>query len=105
EYLKKIQAIRAILKGDFKDNIRDFKTLMMKYAEEMRFEEAKEVKEKMEVLENFQAKSTVVNPKISNVDVFSIVSDESSAYVNMLQIKNGAIIRSHTLELKKKLDE
>ena len=105
EYLRKIQAIRAILKGDFKDNIRNFKTLMMKYAEEMRFEEAQEVKEKMEVLENFQAKSTVVNPKISNVDVFSIVSDESSAYINMLQIKNGAIIRSHTLELKKKLDE
>lgn len=105
EYLQKIQAIRAILKGDFKENLRDFKTLMMKYAEEMRFEEAQRVKEKIETLENFQAKSTVVNPKISNVDVFSIVSDESSAYVNMLQIKNGAIIRSHTLELKKKLDE
>lgn len=105
EYLQKIQAIRAILKGDFKENLRDFKTLMMKYAEEMRFEEAQRVKEKIETLENFQAKSMVVNPKISNVDVFSIVSDESSAYVNMLQIKNGAIIRSHTLELKKKLDE
>ncbi len=105
EYLQKIKAIRAILKGDFKENLRDFKTLMMKYAEEMRFEEAQRVKEKIETLENFQAKSTVVNPKISNVDVFSIVSDESSAYVNMLQIKNGAIIRSHTLELKKKLDE
>ena len=105
EYLQKIKAIRAILKGDFKENLRDFKTLMMKYAEEMRFEEAQRVKEKIETLENFQAKSMVVNPKISNVDVFSIVSDESSAYVNMLQIKNGAIIRSHTLELKKKLDE
>jgi len=105
EYLRKIQAIRAILKGDFKDNIRDFKSLMMKYAEEMQFEEAQKIKEKIETLESFQAKSTVVNPKISNVDVFSIVSDESSGYINMLQIKNGAIIRSHTLELKKKLDE
>lgn len=105
EYLRKIQAIRAILKGDFKENIREFKSLMMKYAEEMRFEEAQKMKEKIDLLENYQAKSTVVNPKISNVDVFSIISDEGSAYINMLQIKNGAVIRSHTLELKKKLEE
>src|SRR5690606_7975387 len=56
-------------------------------------------------LENYQAKSTIVNPKISNVDVFSIVSDESYGYVNFLQLSYGSIIRSHTLELKKKLDE
>lgn len=105
EYLRKIQAIRAILKGDFKENIREFKSLMMKYAEEMLFEEAQKMKEKIDLLENYQAKSTVVNPKISNVDVFSIISDEGSAYINMLQIKNGAVIRSHTLELKKKLEE
>lgn len=105
EYLRKIQAIRAILKGDFKENIREFKSLMMKYAEEMRFEEAQTMKEKIDLLENYQTKSTVVNPKISNVDVFSIISDEGSAYINMLQIKNGAVIRSHTLELKKKLEE
>lgn len=105
EYLRKIQAIRAILKGDFKENIREFKSLMMKYAEEMRFEEAQKMKEKIDLLENYQAKSTVVNPKISNVDVFSIISDEGSAYINMLQIKNGAVIRSHTLELRKKLEE
>lgn len=105
EYLRKTHAIRAILKGDFKENIREFKSLMMKYAEEMRFEEAQKMKEKIDLLENYQAKSTVVNPKISNVDVFSIISDESSAYINMLQIKNGAVIRSHTLEFKKKLEE
>lgn len=104
-YLRKIQAIRAILKGDFKDNLREFKTLMLKYAEEMRFEEAQAMKEKMELLQHYQAKSTVVSAKISNVDVFSIVSDQGSAYINMLQIKNGAVIRSHTLEFKKKLDE
>src|SRR5690554_7738086 len=63
------------------------------------------MKEKIDLLVNYQAKSTVVNPKISNVDVFSIISDESSAYINMLQIKNGAVIRSHTLEFKKKLEE
>lgn len=105
EYVRKIQAIRAILKGDFKENIREFRSLMMKYADEMRFEEAQKMKEKIELLVNYQAKSTVVNPKISNVDVFSIISDESSAYINMLQIKNGAVIRSHTLEFKKKLEE
>ena len=60
---------------------------------------------KIEVLENYQAKSTIVNPKISNVDVFSIMSDESYAYVNFLQLSYGAIIRSHTMELKKKLQE
>lgn len=105
EYVRKIHAIRAILKGDFKENIREFKSLMMKYAEEMRFEEAQKMKEKIDLLVNYQAKSTVVNPKISNVDVFSIISDESSAYINMLQIKNGVVIRSHTLEFKKKLEE
>ena len=71
----------------------------------MQFEEAQKIKEKIEVLENYQAKSTIINPKISNVDVFSIVSDESYGYINFLQISYGSIIRSHTLEIKKKLDE
>jgi excinuclease ABC subunit C len=71
----------------------------------MQFEEAQKIKEKIEVLENYQSRSTILNPKISNIDVFSIISDETMAYVNFLQISHGAIIRSHTLELKKKLDE
>jgi excinuclease ABC subunit C len=75
------------------------------YAENLQFEDAQRIKEKLEVLENYQSKSTIVSPKISNVDVFSIVSDESYGYVNFLQISYGSIIRSHTLELKKKLDE
>lgn len=104
-YQDKITAIRNILKGNFKENLKDFKNHMMQLAAEMRFEEAQEIKLKIEALENYQAKSTIVNPKISNVDVFSIVSDETTAYVNFLQIIHGAIIRSHTLELKKKLDE
>lgn len=57
------------------------------------------------MLENYQAKSTIVNPRISNVDVFTIVSDESYGYVNFLQVSYGAIIRAHTLEIKKKLEE
>ena len=78
---------------------------MKHLAKNMQFEEAQKVKEKLDILENYQSKSTVVNPKISNVDVFSIISDEGHAYINFLQLSYGAIIRSHTLEIKKKLQE
>jgi len=105
EYDVGIKAIREILKGNFKDSLSRFKDQMKSYASEMRFEEAQKIKEKIDVLENYQARSTIVNPKISNVDVFSIVSDESYAYINFLQISYGSIIRSHTLEIKKKLQE
>lgn len=105
EYSDNIKAIKEILKGNFKDSLSQFKVQMRQYAEEMRFEEAQKIKEKIEVLQNYQAKSTIVNPKISNVDVFSIMSDESYGYVNFLQLSYGSIIRSHTLEIKKKLDE
>lgn len=104
-YQKQVDAIREILKGNFKESLKDFKTKMHEFAAKMQFEEAQKVKEKIEVLENYQSRSTVLNPKISNIDVFSIVSDETMAYVNFLQIAHGAIIRSYTLELKKKLDE
>ncbi|WP_452227351.1 excinuclease ABC subunit UvrC [Lacinutrix cladophorae] len=104
-YEENIIAIREILKGNFKDSLSQFKQQMKQFAEEMQFEEAQKIKEKIQVLENYQAKSTIINPKISNVDVFSIVSDESFGYVNFLQISYGSIIRSHTLEIKKKLDE
>lgn len=78
---------------------------MIELAQDMHFEEAQKIKEKIEVLENYQSRSTIVNPKITNIDVFSIVSDEGAAYVNFLQISHGSIIRSHTLEMKKKLEE
>lgn len=105
EYNENIKAIKEILKGNFKDSLQQFKTQMKQLAENMQFEDAQKIKEKIEVLENYQAKSTIVNPKISNVDVFSIMSDESYGYVNFLQLSYGSIIRSHTLEIKKKLDE
>jgi len=105
EYHENIEAIRNIVKGNFKDSLVRFKNQMKKYAEELKFEDAQRIKEKINVLENYQSKSTVVNPKINNVDVFSIISDESYGYVNFLQLSFGAIIRSHTLEIKKKLDE
>lgn len=104
-YDKKIVAIRDLLKGNFKESLKEFRTLMMSLASEMKFEEAQKIKVKIEALENYQSKSTIVNPKITNVDVFSIVSDETAGYVNFLQVSHGAIIRSHTMELKKKLDE
>ncbi|WBU90430.1 excinuclease ABC subunit UvrC [Cellulophaga omnivescoria] len=105
EYQRQIVEIKDILKGNFKSSLHHFKTKMKFLASEMRFEEAQDFKEKIEVLENYQAKTTIVNPKINNVDVFSIISDESYAYINFLQLSHGAIIRSHTLELKKKLNE
>ena len=105
QYNESIKAIREILKGNFKDSLSQFKNQMKALAEETQFEDAQKIKEKVEILENYQSKSTIVNPKISNVDVFSIVSDESYAYINFLQLSYGSIIRSNTLEIKKKLQE
>jgi len=104
-YHENIEAIRNILKGNFKESLSQFKIQMKAYAAEMHYEDAHRIKEKIDVLENYQSKSTIVNTKINNVDVFTIISDESYAYVNFLQLSFGSIIRSHTLELKKKLDE
>ena len=105
EYNLNIAAIREILKGNFKDSLKQFKAQMNRFAKEMLFEDAQKIKEKIDILENYQARSTIVNPKISNVDVFSIVSDEGYAYINFLQLSYGSIIRSHTMEIKKKLEE
>ncbi len=105
QYDQNIKAIRSILKGNFKDSLQDFKSQMKKHALKMEYEDAQKIKEKLQVLENYQSKSTIVNPKISNVDVFSIITDEQYGYVNFLQLSYGSIIRSHTIEIKKKLDE
>lgn len=105
EYDRQIADIREIVKGNFKSSLHYFRGQMKAFAEEMRFEEAQRIKDKIETLENYQVKSTVVNPKISNVDVFSIISDDSFGYVNFLQLSHGSIVRSHTMEIKKKLSE
>ena len=104
-YNQNVTAIKNIVKGNFKSSLDQFQLQMENYAKDMEFEKAQEIKEKLASLENYQSKSTIVNPKISNVDVFTIVSDESYGYVNFLQISYGSITRSHTLEIKKKLDE
>ncbi len=105
DYHKHIDDIREIIKGNFKSSLNYFKKQMKQLAAGMHFEEAQRIKDKIDVLENYQVKSTIVNPKINNVDVFSIISDSAYAYVNFLQLSHGSIIRSHTLEIKKKLDE
>jgi len=105
EYDRQVADIREIVKGNFKSSLTYFKGQMKALAAEMKFEEAQQIKDKIDVLENYQVKSTIVNPNISNVDVFSIISDNAFAYVNFLQLSHGSIIRSHTMEIKKKLDE
>ena len=100
-----INHIKQILKGDIKSVASILKDRMIFFSENMEFEKAQEVKEKLSLLDNYQAKSTIVNTKINNVDVFTIVSDDLSAFVNYLKISNGAIIQTHSIELKKKLEE
>ncbi|MCK4569041.1 MAG: excinuclease ABC subunit UvrC [Bacteroidales bacterium] len=104
-YNKYVYEIREIIKGNISTIIRELKKLMMKHAGSFEFEKAQIIKDKLESLENYKSKSTVVNPRINNVDVFSIITDEKSGYVNFLRVVNGAIVQTHTIELKKKLDE
>ena len=105
DYQIGIEHIKQIIKGDIKSVIQHLKTAMIEFSKKMEFEKAQSVKEKMVLLKNYQAKSTIVTPKINDVDVFTIVSDEKNAFVNYLKINSGAIIQAHTLELKKKLNE
>ena len=104
-YNNAIVEIRNIIKGNFKESLEKFQEKMLVFAQKMEFEEAQKVKEKLSLLGNYQSKSTIVNPSINNVDVFSIISDETHGYANFLKISNGSIIQSHTTEIKKKLDE
>ncbi|KAF0199428.1 MAG: excinuclease ABC subunit C [Bacteroidetes bacterium] len=105
DYLETIRGIRGIIKGNISMVKNQLAGLMKHYAETFAYEKAQVVKEKIELLDRYQSKSLVVNPSINNVDVFSIIEDEHSAYVNFVKVASGAIIQSHTVELKKKLDE
>lgn len=105
EYNVKIAQIKNILKGNISTVIQHLKQMMQRNVEQLEFEKAHIIKEKLEVLANYQSKSTVVSPSIKNVDVFSIVSKEEEAYVNYLKVVDGAIVQGHTLEVKKKLEE
>ena len=105
DYNEAIAEIREIIKGNISNVVSNLRKLMKQYADLLAFEKAQVVKEKLNMLERYQSKSLVVNPRINNVDVFSIISDQESAYVNYLRIINGAIVQAHTIEMKKKLDE
>ncbi len=104
-YLEYIRAIRNIIKGNFKESLERLQQMMLDFAAEMKFEEAQKIKDKLASLQNYQAKSTIVNPSINNVDVFSIISDETHGYANFFKVMNGSIVQSYTTEIKKKLDE
>ncbi|HIC8756749.1 excinuclease ABC subunit UvrC [Elizabethkingia anophelis] len=105
EYNDKIKAIRGIIKGDYKIARQYLTGQMMHFAEKMEFENAQMVKERLEILEDYQTHSMVVNAYIDDVDVFGIFSDESAAYVNYFKINNGSIVQSFTTEIKKILEE
>ena len=105
DYLETINQIRAIIKGNLSEVVDALRQVMMDYAEKEDFENAQLVKEKLEILENYKSKSTIVNPRISNVDVFSVLDEENQAYVNYLKVMNGSIVQAHTVEVKKKLNE
>ena len=105
EYDQKINAIRGIIKGDFRLAKQYLINQMTKYAENLEFESAQFIKERIDMLEDYQHKHTVVNPNIDDVDVFGMTSDETAAYVNYFKIQNGSIIQSFTTEIKKVLEE
>lgn len=105
EYMKSIAEIREILKGDTQSISNALMEEMQKLAEELRFEEAQKVKEKYELIENYRSKSEVVSSVIHNIDVFSIETDESSAYINYLHITNGCVNQAFTFEYKMRVNE
>ncbi|HNS12371.1 MAG TPA: excinuclease ABC subunit UvrC [Bacteroidia bacterium] len=105
DYDESIKQIRHILKGNINMVIQHLKDLMQLYSENIDYENAQLTKEKIELLEKFKSKSVVVNPSIHNTDVYSIITEDDTAYVNYLRIMSGAIIQGHTVELKRKLDE
>ncbi len=104
-YDEKIDAIRGIIKGDFRKARKYLEDEMFRFAANLEFEAAQTVKERLDFLDDYQARNTVVNPNIDDVDVFGMTSDETAAYVNFFKIRNGNIVQSFTTEIKKVLEE
>lgn len=104
-YQKEIEQAKHILKGNLGVAKTYFKQEMLHHASQLEFEKAQQFKEKYDSLEKYQAKSLITNPSFGNIDVCTIVSDEKSAYVNYMRIKNGSLIVTKSVEIKKKLDE
>ncbi|MFC4165403.1 excinuclease ABC subunit UvrC [Epilithonimonas zeae] len=105
DYDEKVEAIRGIIKGDFRFAKKYLEERMYRFASNLEFEKAQMIKQNIESLDDYQAKHTVVNPSIDDVDVFGMTSDETAAYVNYFKIRNGSIVQSFTTEIKKVLEE
>ena len=105
DYEESITAIKSILKGNINSVIDHLEQQMLKHATKYEFEQAQSYKEKIDALEKYKGRSVVVSPTIHHVDVFSIIDDEQSAFINYLRVISGAIVQSHTVELRRKLDE
>ena len=105
DYNAMIAEIREIIKGNLGGVLRELKAQMMTYASRMEFEAAQEIKVKYDLLENYRSRSTVVSSTIHDVEVFSYVDEEETFYVNYMKVKDGAVVQSHSFEMKRKLEE
>jgi len=105
DYSESIRQVKEILKGNIHTVIRYLKDMMNAYAEGLKFEEAQIIKEKLEILHKYRSRSTVVNPRISDADVFGMDTEDGKIYVNYLKIIKGAVVQTHTIELRKRIEE
>ncbi|HNW54976.1 MAG TPA: excinuclease ABC subunit UvrC, partial [Bacteroidales bacterium] len=105
DYQQSLTEIRNILRGNISSARQHLAGMMRTYAETYQFEKAQVVKEKIELLDRYQSKSSIVSPSIHNIDVFSYVDEPAAAYINFMKVINGCIIQAHTVEIRKKLDE
>ena len=105
DYIQNIENIRLIFKGNLNEIKQYLGKLMQTYASDLQYENAQLIKDKIEIISNYQTKSTIVNPSINNVDVFSIIEKEDDVCVNFLRVANGAVIQVHSVVMKRKLDE
>jgi excinuclease ABC subunit C len=105
EYQDNINEIKKIIQGDANEISKLLFTKMKKLAAEYKFEEANEIKQKYDLIENYKAKSIIANSVVNNTDIFAYADDENSAYVNILRVSKGAIIQGYTIEYKKRIDE
>lgn len=105
EYDDNMKQVRKIIKGDFAFALKDLRNQMQAYANNLEFEKAEELKQKIDLLEKYQGKSTIVHPSITDTDVFAAIHEDNISYISYFKIYNGAIVQAQILELKKQLDE
>lgn len=105
DYNGSIRQVKEILKGNLHTVTKYLKDLMQKYAEELKYEEAQIIKERLEILNKYRSRSTVVNPRIRDADVFGMDSEDDMVYVNYMKIIRGAVVQMHTVELRKRIEE